>query len=153
MKIKKTKNKGDKKMKLNKKGFTLLEIIIVIIIIGVLAALALPRFFKTVEFSRSTEALIALSSLRQSVERCSLSAAASTSTACTNLSNLDVVDPATSGGAHFSYAISSADSAGQITVEATRNTVDGGDGSSTITLTATTGSVTRAGSSSFSGIK
>ena len=47
----------------NKKGFTLLEIIIVIIIVGVLASLALPRFFSTVEYSRSTEALASLTSV------------------------------------------------------------------------------------------
>ena len=40
-----------------KKGVTLLEIIIVVIIIGVLASLALPRLFSTVEFSRSAEAI------------------------------------------------------------------------------------------------
>ena len=32
-----------------KKGFTLLELIVVIIIIGVLASLGLPQFFKTVD--------------------------------------------------------------------------------------------------------
>ena len=36
------------KLDKNKSGFTLLEIIIVIIIIGILASLALPKFFKTV---------------------------------------------------------------------------------------------------------
>jgi len=35
------------------KGFTLLEIIIVIIILGVMAGLAMPRFIRTVEYARA----------------------------------------------------------------------------------------------------
>ena len=51
----------------NKSGFTLLEIIIVIIIIGILASLALPKFFKTVEYSRSMEALTNLGNVYHAV--------------------------------------------------------------------------------------
>ena len=51
-----------------KKGFTLLEIIIVVIIVGVLASLALPRLFSTVEYSRSTEALAAIGSMRSAMD-------------------------------------------------------------------------------------
>ena len=58
--------------KKNKSGFTLLEIMIVVIIVGVLAALALPRLFGTIEYSRSTEAFSAFASIRSSMERCYL---------------------------------------------------------------------------------
>ena len=77
------------------KGFTLLEIIIVIIIVGVLASLALPRFFSTVEFSRSTEAMGSMSALRQSMERCYLanSGTYAGATPC-NIGNIDLEDPA-----------------------------------------------------------
>ena len=55
-----------------KKGFTLLELIIVVIIIGVLASLALPRFFNTVELSRAAEAYTNLGALRESFMRCAI---------------------------------------------------------------------------------
>jgi prepilin-type N-terminal cleavage/methylation domain-containing protein len=52
--LKKLKNKIKKS--LGKKGFTLLEIMIVIVIIGVLAGLAIPRFMKATVKAKQTEA-------------------------------------------------------------------------------------------------
>lgn len=51
---------------LNKKGFTLLELLIVIIIIGVLATLGLMQYQTVVEKSRGAEARQVLSTLRSS---------------------------------------------------------------------------------------
>jgi len=47
-----------------KKGFTLLELLIVIIIVGVLATLALPNFLRGVERARWAEAKSILGALR-----------------------------------------------------------------------------------------
>lgn len=47
-----------------KKGFTLLELIVVIIIIGILSAFAVPQFFRTAERSRTGEATSILGTLR-----------------------------------------------------------------------------------------
>lgn len=144
------------KLKQNKSGFTLLEIIIVIIIVGVLASLALPRFFATVEFSKSVEALNAMSVIRGSMERCFV-ATPNTYVGCNldtglGVNNLDVSDPAASPGARFAYVVSGQGAAGYV-ITATRNAVDGGDGVSTILLTQAAGGVTRSGTGSYVGIK
>jgi prepilin-type N-terminal cleavage/methylation domain-containing protein len=137
-------------MRLNQKsGFTLLEIIIVIIIVGVLASLALPRFFSTVEFSRSTEALASMSSIRGSIERCYL-AQGGIYTGCT-MGVIDVANPGTSPGANFTYLISPV--AAAYTIFAQRNTLSGGDGTSRIIITQTATGVTRSGTGTFVGIK
>ena len=123
-------------MKLNtKSGFTLLEIIIVIIIVGVLASLALPRFFKTIEYSRAQEALNNLSVIRQAMERCALRA--NTYVGCDTFTALDITDPTTSPGTHFTYSWPVAAGVGTFTVLATRNGVDGGAAADTVSINET----------------
>lgn len=50
-------------------GFTLLELLMVVIIIAILATIALPGFINTAERSRMTEAVQMLSALRSSEHR------------------------------------------------------------------------------------
>lgn len=139
-------------MRLNKKsGFTLLEIIIVVIIVGVLASLALPRLFSTVEYSRSSEAMAAFSSIRGALDRCALLLGNYTN--CNDIANdLDIPDPAASPGAHFTYAITNATQTAY-TIVATRNSTDGGTAGDTITLTNNGTTVTRSGTGAFDNVQ
>ena len=136
-----------------KNGFTLLEIIVVIIIVGILASLALPIFFDTLEFSRSTEALNALGSMRRGVDYCSMMSGIEDYTGCDSLAASGVTDPGPNG--HFSYTIDPGAVPGSIIFIATRNLNNGGDGFSTVELhyMPFAGSITRIGTGVFSNIK
>ncbi len=137
-----------------KSGFTLLEIIIVIIIVGVLASLALPRFFRTIEFSRTTEAFSGIQALRGSLERCYLSKGFNYS-GCTNVSNLDVENPGLSPNAHFTYSVDNVGTnyATGYRIVATRNTLDGTNNGDQVLLTQTATTVTRSGTGLYVGIQ
>ena len=137
-------------LKKNTSGFTLLEIIIVVIIVGVLASLALPKFFSTVEFSRAQEGLAAAATIRGGLERYYVSKGNTYSGATT--ANIDTGDPLNGQpNAHFAMDIS-ASTTSSYTVRATRNTLDGGAATSNITITQTPGGIVRAGATAFAGI-
>jgi prepilin-type N-terminal cleavage/methylation domain-containing protein len=53
----------------SRKGFTLVELAVVIVIIGVLAAFGVPQFLKSVERSKAAEAFNYLSAVRAAQER------------------------------------------------------------------------------------
>ncbi len=85
------------------KGFTLLELIIVIIIVAVLASLALPRMFKAVEQARSAEAMAGIASIRRAIEVCALWDPSDYGNCIlTNWRNY-TADPGSSPNAHFNY--------------------------------------------------
>lgn len=68
------------------KGFTLIELLVVVLIIGILAAIAIPMYEKSVEHSRMAEAVAVVKALAEANKRYYLATGAYT----TNISLLDV---------------------------------------------------------------
>ena len=56
----------EKQKAVNKKGFTLMELLIVVVIIGLLSSIAIPMYKKAVEKSRASEALTTMSAVTKS---------------------------------------------------------------------------------------
>ena len=106
-------------------GFTLMEILIVIVILGVLAGIAVPVYTANVEKSRQTEALASLDATRQSMLR--FFQANGTYVGSTlGPANIDF-DPNTAVGGqtlHFVYTLVPAPTAAAFTIVATRNGVE-----------------------------
>lgn len=114
------------------KGFTLIELLVVVIIIGILAALAIPQYTKTIERAHWGEAITNLGTLRSAEIRYFAendeytpnagTPAAYTGTTCaaaggtgagSDFGSLDVTDPNDIANARFCYDLISADVANQ----------------------------------------
>lgn len=54
-------------MKNNKKGFTLVELLIVVLIIGVLSVIAVPQYTKAIERARAAEAMSLVKNINEAV--------------------------------------------------------------------------------------
>jgi len=78
---------------MDKRGFTLLELLMVVIIIAILASIALPQYIKATEKARASEALQLLGAIRASQNR--FKAGSATAAYAATLAELDAEMPAT----------------------------------------------------------
>lgn len=85
-------------LKVAQKGFTLIELMIVVAIIGILAAVALPNYTEYVKRGKAAEATSTLANLRIKMEQCFQDNRAYDNAACTAL----CATPA--GAQYFTYA-------------------------------------------------
>ena len=106
----------------NRRGFTLLELLMVVIIIAILATIALPQYLKVAERSRSAEALQLLASIRSSEGRFRAASAANLYT--TDLTTLDIGVPAATPNWTFSVSGTAAGSNGVATRTAGGATIE-----------------------------
>ena len=143
---------------LKKNAFSLVELVIVIIIVGVLSSLALVRFFKLTEFSRSVEGIDEIRVIRNSIERCYMMTQdyqlCLLNSPGPGSNTLDVEDPGLTPGTHFTYKVNPMGTPFKYRITATRNTLDGGAAGDIILFTyRENGVITRSGTGAFVGIK
>ncbi len=141
----------------NKSGFTLLEILVVVIIVGVLASVAMPLLFRNVERAHGSEALNIIGTIKRAIEGCAFQFGGNSAT-CNSWVRLDMTDPsasATQQSSHFTYAAFSALGPNTIyTITATRVSLNGGVAGDTITLSRNAaGLISKIGTTAFAGIQ
>lgn len=112
------------RLKKKSSGFTLLELIIVVIVIGILASIALPRYLQVAEKGRMAEAKSLLGALRSA----QLRYVAAKSHFTNNLADLDIASTTaryfTAIGGATDVSVAGGDSDATMVATVTRNTAE-----------------------------
>ena len=121
------------------KGFTLIELMIVVAIIGILAAVALPAYQDYTNKAKFSEVILATGAFKTAVELCAQTAAVTPIAGCASGSNGVPATIGASGGAvaagkYVAYVTSS--DAGVITAQGIA-ALDGGGAGATYIMTPT----------------
>jgi prepilin-type N-terminal cleavage/methylation domain-containing protein len=120
-----------KKRKMMRAGFSLVELAVVVVIIGVLAAFAVPRFRASVERSKAAEAFNYLAAVQAAQERYNARQS-------TYADDIDVLDIKLSTPKYFSVGSVSAGSTGDLedswSLSLTRSGASAGYGEYTVTF-------------------
>jgi type IV pilus assembly protein PilE len=93
-----------------KKGFTLLELIIVIIIVGILATLGFVQYSAVIEKARGTEARAVISTLRSQVAAKAMAGETGAYTGTALGVTTDLIPPACVKTNYFNYSVSNCSS-------------------------------------------
>lgn len=138
----------------SRSAFTLMEIIVVMIILGIVAAIALPNVFGQIERNRAQEAVSNMSAIRQQVDSC-IAANGGSSFGCSFT---------TTDSPNYDYVIAGLDATGATTggatITATRDKNTGGavaptpatGTTNTVVLTRASGAWSCAGTGVYSGV-
>jgi type IV pilus assembly protein PilE len=107
------------------RGFTLIEVLIAVVVLGILAAVALPSFLEAIRKSRRAEAFTALTAVQQAQERWRANRASYT----TDLSAAGLNLPSTTAGGRYAVVVNAADATGYtVTTSANSGTSQASDG-------------------------